>query len=76
MERRREDDRGGRKNDRGWILEKRREKRGEVEEGYLALDPGSVGLSCQRDSGMKKGRWSRWRVRRRGGAGCGGTERA
>lgn len=43
---------------------------------YLALVPGSVGASCQRESGMKKGRLSRWRGKRRDGGGCGGTEKA
>lgn len=49
---------------------------GERQEVYLAPAPGSVGASCQREPGMKKGRWSKWRVKRRAGGGCGETEKA
>lgn len=48
----------------------------ERQEAYLALVPGSVAASCRRELGMKKERWSRWRVKRRAGGGCGETEKA
>lgn len=43
---------------------------------YLALVPGSVGVSCQRELGTRMGRWSRWKGKRRAGGGCGETEKA
>ena len=43
---------------------------------YLALVPDSVGASSQMEWGMKTGRLSRWRGKRRAGGACGGTEKA
>lgn len=54
----------------------REENRGKGRRAYLAPVPGSVAASCRRELGMKKERWSRWRVKRRAGGGCGETEKA
>lgn len=46
------------------------------QEVHLALPPDSLEASHQRELWLKKGRWSRWRVRRQAEGGCGEAEKA
>lgn len=45
------------------------------DEGYLALAPGSVEVTCRKALARKQGTWNKWRERTLVGGGCGETER-